>query len=110
MWLFSKNNFLSIVEDKDDPNRLLVRGRLRGDIEAMFPLAEVIEGVGSDYLFRAFVDRTAVVKAVADTVTNIDYTNFKSANNKSRQAHLMGSWQVMRDVQGDRYPDEDIFY
>lgn len=110
MWLFGKNNFLSIVKDKDNPNRLLVRGRLRGDIEAMFPEAEVIEGAGTDYLFRAFVDRTTVVNAVADTVSNIDYTNFKNANNKSRQEHLMDAWQVMRDVQRDRYPDEDIFF
>ena len=99
MWLFSKNNFLSIVKDRGNPNKLLVRGRLRGDIETMFPLAEVIEGVGADYLFRAFVDRTTVVKAVADTVSNIDYHNFKNANDESRQAHLMESWHVMRDAQ-----------
>ena len=103
MWLFSKDNFLSIVKDRDNPNRLLVRGRLQGDIEAMFPEAEVIEGAGSDYKFRAFVDRTAVLKAVADTVSNLDYTNFKNANAKNRQGHLMGVWQVMRDEQGDAW-------
>ena len=114
MWLFSKNNFLSIVRDKGNPNRLLVRGRLKGDIEAMFPAAEVIEGAGSDYLFRAFVDRTTVLKAVADTVSDLDYTNFKNANAEERKGHLMEVWRVMFDEQETRkgkgnMDDDDTF-
>ena len=115
MWLFSKNNFLSIVRDKGNPNRLLVRGRLKGDIEAMFPAAEVIEGAGSDYLFRAFVDRAAVLNAVADTVSDLDYTNFKNANAEERKGHLMEVWRVMFDEQEAKkgkgnMDDGDAFY
>ena len=106
MWLFGKNNFLSIVEDMNDSNQLLVRSRLRGDIEALFPEAEILEDAGNDYRFRAFMERTVVVKAVADAVADIDYSNFKSANDKKRQEHLMKIWDVMYDVQEDAREDE----
>ena len=99
MWLYSKDNFLSIVEDHDDPDMLLVRARFRGDIEDIFPAADVIEGGGTDYLFRAWVKRTDVADAVRAQVMNIDYPNFKSANNSSRQHHLMLLWDVMCQAQ-----------
>jgi hypothetical protein len=44
-----------------------------------------------------------VLNAVADTVSDLDYTNFKNANAKNRQGHLMEVWQVMRDEQGDAW-------
>lgn len=49
MWLFLDRSFLSIV-DKGDPSgqTLVVRARQRGDIEAVFPDAQVIEGAGTD--------------------------------------------------------------
>jgi hypothetical protein len=33
MWLFCEKGFVSIVVDRDDPDRLLVRARVKGDIE-----------------------------------------------------------------------------
>jgi hypothetical protein len=35
-------SFLSIVADLDNPDNLLVRARIRGDIERLFPEADVI--------------------------------------------------------------------
>ena len=99
MWLFSKNNFLSIVENHDDPEMLLVRARFRGDIEEIFPDAEVIEGEGTDYLFRAWVKRTEVADVLRAQVINIDYPNFKSANYSNRHHHLMRIWDVMYKAQ-----------
>ena len=34
MWIYLNDAFLSIVADRDDPSRLLVRGRFAGDIFA----------------------------------------------------------------------------
>lgn len=82
MWVLTTRGFLSIVADKDDPQgpQLLVRARRRGDIEAAFgPDVEVQEGGGSDYRFRAWVDRHEVGQALADQVDEIDYGNFKNA-------------------------------
>jgi hypothetical protein len=44
MWLVLENSFLSIVQDKDNSERLLVRARIKGDIENVFPNANVIVG------------------------------------------------------------------
>jgi hypothetical protein len=36
MWVFLSGAFLSIVQDKQKPERLVVRARRRGDIERVF--------------------------------------------------------------------------
>lgn len=36
MWVFLNNSFLSIVADKENANRILVRARKKGDIQAAF--------------------------------------------------------------------------
>lgn len=53
MWIFLNDSFLSIVQKPGDRDHITVRARLRGDIEAVFPDAAVIEGAGTDYRFRA---------------------------------------------------------
>ena len=106
MWLFGKNNFLSIVQDKHDPSHLLVRARLKGDIEALFPKAEIHKDAGTDYRFRAWIKRADVIKVVTDAVKRITYTNFKNANDYERQGHLMKIWDVMYDEQERRRQDD----
>ncbi len=80
MWLCMTESFLSIV-DKGDPSRqtLLVRARYPGDIERVFPEAEVVEGAGTDYRFRARIDRGVVALRMAEAIRDINYPNFKSA-------------------------------
>ena len=38
MWLFTSNSFVSVVADRDDTqsSRLLVRARIKGDIDQLF--------------------------------------------------------------------------
>ena len=45
MWLFTSKSFLSAVSDKENPtgDRLLVRSRIMGDIEEVFPSPVVME-------------------------------------------------------------------
>ena len=71
MWIFLNDAFVSIVADRKDRTRLLVRGRLPGDIERLWPEAEVLEGQGSDYRFRAFLPRAAVVKTITKRLRDI---------------------------------------
>jgi hypothetical protein len=79
MWLFTNQSFLSIV-DKGDPSGkiLLVRARRAGDIECVFPDAEVQVGGGSDYRYRARIDREQAAAAIAEAVRTIKYDNFKN--------------------------------
>jgi len=37
MWLFTSKSLVSIVVEKNDPSRCLVRARCPGDIEELFP-------------------------------------------------------------------------
>jgi len=105
MWLFLSDSFLSIV-DKGDPSgaTLLVRCRRRGDIEAVFPDADVVEHAGTDYRYRARIDREQVAAAIADQVRGIQYPNFKGAVKElERHDAYMETWQaMMRFQKGER--------
>lgn len=84
MWIFFPNAFLSIVEDKQRPSHLLVRGRFAGDIQNVFPSAKVSKNPDRDYLYRASIPRDDVADAVAIAVEQIDYHNFKDEATDSR--------------------------
>jgi len=97
MWIFLSDSFLSIV-DKGDPTgkTLLVRSRHAGDIERAFPDAKVLVGGGTDYRYRARIDRVEVANAIADAIRSIDYGNFKSTViDPERHDAYMDCWSAM---------------
>ena len=55
MWIFSEEAYLSVVEDKTNPDMLLVRARVKGDIEKHFPDSITTETPDADYLYRASI-------------------------------------------------------
>jgi len=80
MWIFTNRGFLSIVENRDNPDELLVRARYKGDIEAHFGgHHEVTESSDADYRFRIFLPREAVSAQIHSFVNGIDYPNFKDS-------------------------------
>lgn len=81
MWIFLSDALLSVVADKDDPSgpRLLMRARRQGDIERVFPEAEVATTPGADYRFRAWLPRERVAAVLTQQVESLAYTNFKSS-------------------------------
>lgn len=96
MWMFFSDSFLSIVQKPGDHDVLTVRARIKGDIEAVFPGAEVIEGAGTDYMFRARIPREEVAKAIMGRVLALNASNFKdSVKNKKRHDAYMDVWNVM---------------
>jgi hypothetical protein len=100
MWIFLNDSFLSIVQKPGDRDHLTVRARLRGDIEAVFPAAEVVEGAGTDYRFRARIPRSAVAEALMQKVMSLSYPNFKSSvRNHERHDAYMDVWDVMNELQ-----------
>jgi len=111
MWIFTSKGFLSIVEDRDDPARLLVRARYEGDIERHFgEEAGVSELEFSDYRFRAFLPREEVQAVLDRELSLLDYGNFKNSfdrNNVSlapetreeRHEALFKVWSTMSDSQ-----------
>ena len=105
MWIFLSDAFLSVVADKDDPNgpRLLVRARREGDIERVFPEAEVATTPAADYRFRAWLPRERVAAVMAQQVETLAYTNFKrSIRDHAYHDAAMGAWSVMHRYQGQQ--------
>ncbi|HVA83852.1 MAG TPA: hypothetical protein VNE82_06340 [Candidatus Binataceae bacterium] len=49
MWVFLRDSFLSIVADRGHKDRLLVRVRIKGDLERAFPRAKAVSLKNTDY-------------------------------------------------------------
>ena len=96
MWIMRNDAFLSVVDKAPNPDQLVVRARVEGHIEAVFPNAKVIRDASGDYLFRAFIDRQEVAEAMFQTVMGIDYPNFKNSIKDDRYHDACSSvWGVM---------------
>jgi len=103
MWIFAKTAFISVVEHADEPRLLHVRARFPGDIESVFPEAEIVETPDGDYRFRTSLPRDRVAEAVALRIRQIDYTNFKAnITDYYRHDAYNEVWGVMREHQSDR--------
>ena len=76
MWIQFNNAFLSIVENRDNKLELLVRARVKGDIEKIFPEADVFEDDSADYKYRAFISKAKVAARMMLKMTEINYDNF----------------------------------
>jgi hypothetical protein len=102
MWICQNQSFLSVVADRADPRKLLVRARVRGHIESVFPKAIVFESVGSDYKYRTLLSRRVVKQVISTQLENIQYDNFKNSveDDDLHNAYLK-IWSVMRELQRD---------
>ena len=76
---FLSNAMLSIVDKGGDGSTLLVRARRQEDIKRIFPKAKVQAKGGTDYPYRARIDREAEGLRLAEAVRDIRYPNFKSS-------------------------------
>lgn len=108
MWIFLSDSFVSVVADRNDPARLLVRARRPGDIEAFLaPVTlprefAVTESPDADYKFRAFVPREVIARATVAHASAIDYSNFKNTvREPARHSAYMDVWSVMHAYQGE---------
>ncbi len=96
MWIFLSDAFLSIVDKGGDGTTLLVRARKAGDLERVFPEADVQETPHNDYRYRARLPRERVAQALADAVRTIRYPNFKgTVQNHARHEAYMDVWGSM---------------
>ncbi len=101
MWIFLNNAFLSIVDKGGDGTTLLVRARKAEDIQRTFPGAKVEVSPNNDYRFRSRLDREVVALALAESVRQITYPNFKgSVSEHDRHEAYMDVWQAMYRFQG----------
>ncbi len=105
MWIFTPLGFFSVVTDRNNPNRLLVRTRARKDLDdfrsmycrRMGPTIDRKKlGHGSDYPFRAFVGKKAFANAMTRVIKEMTYGNFKSSvKDNTRHGVYMDVWSTM---------------
>ena len=102
MWLFTSKSFVSIVVDLNDESRRLVRARFSGDIQELFPNAEVREGEGTDYKFRASIPAEEVADCLKEYVMAMKYGNFKDSvpdDQEQRKKAYFSVWSTMHGFQ-----------
>ena len=123
MWIFTKHGFFSAVCARQgdgkhgqpvDPDRIMVRARVRGHLEALrkrFPdllgRCDIQEFAGTDYAFRIFIDKRVWSQVLSGLAEETDYDNFKSevARHQGRagaayERSLHDVWSVMYRLQG----------
>jgi len=99
MWICLNNAYFSIVADRNDSKKLLVRARRSGDIEKVFNVQETVDP-RADYRFRAHIDRPLVNQVMIKQVDLINYDNFKnSVENQELHDAYMRIWSIMNKVQ-----------
>lgn len=100
MWIFMNDSFLSIVKKDCGADELLVRARRPGDIERLFPKANVIETPDADYRYRAAVRAEDVAEELRWQIMYLDYSNFKkSVENDELRAAYGRVWADMMSLQ-----------
>ena len=105
MWVFLNNSFLSIVENRNNKDELLVRSRIKGDIEKVFPDSDVFEMENSDYKYRSYIKKNDVSNKLKNIVEDINYDNFKnsvSKDDKNRLNAYMNVWSSLYKMQTER--------
>jgi hypothetical protein len=108
MWLITTQGFYSVVEDRDDSDRVLIRARARDDLEALkrqIPDLQIHETPPPehDYGYRAFVTRDQWCEAAAQLAGEIDYDNFKNAvsdrHGRDREHLYHEVWHKLSELQ-----------
>lgn len=100
MWVILNDAMLSIVAS-DCPDLLMVRARVKGDIERVFPKARVSYTPERDYAYRALVPRDVVGAALSARAIGIDYGNFKDSVHEPRRKSIYSRvWETLLDLQG----------
>lgn len=101
MWIFLNNAFVSIVSKGEDCNKLCVRARRRRDLKELFPDANIIEGVGTDYCFRVFVEREAVASIICSRIESLFYENFCEMRDKELYRSYNQVWSIINELDKD---------
>ena len=106
MWIFTNSAFVSAVRHRDQPGMLMIRARLRGDLERFFGAsidgAAITETPRADYRFRCVVTEQTFSAALLRAADAIDYPNFKSSighDDDFRHDSYMDVWSAMHRAQ-----------
>ncbi|HEX7088663.1 MAG TPA: hypothetical protein VF192_00910, partial [Longimicrobiales bacterium] len=114
MWLVTTQGFYSAVAHWKKPDIILVRARVRADLnrlERQLPDANIKRRVyrdkRADYPYRIELTREEWATALMDLAVKIDYGNFKSAVGRrqgwNREKVYHRVWDVLVDLEPDHW-------
>jgi hypothetical protein len=105
MWLFSETGFVSVVQDPQDKNKMVVRAR---DEESLKPLVDnydvkIVKLKNRDYPARVFLTREQFVDWLVELGETLQYTNYKNQATASRGHEfarpLHSVWSTMLELE-----------
>lgn len=79
MWVCFNDAFISVVQDRNQPDRVCVRARRSKHLQLLFPDSEVILTPQADYTCRVFVSKRMFCNLLRSRIATMDYTNFKNS-------------------------------
>jgi hypothetical protein len=89
MWIYTKQGYVSIVQDRDDKDKLWVRARKPEPLIHMFGEFPKYT-LNSDYMYRHLATRTQVSEILSHMIyEDIDYPNFKESINEPLYACML---------------------
>jgi len=106
MWIVMNDSYISAVQDRNNKMNLVVRARVREDLENAFPSLkqDIIESTDSDYRFRLFMTKQFLCGVMNTKIMNIDYDNFKNSVKQNwRHDAYLAIWSIMYKVQQNLY-------
>jgi hypothetical protein len=111
MWVFLPDAFISVVEHESEPRLVCVRARIRGDLERLFPEADIAETIDRDYRFATSLPKERVAQVISLRISKMTYQNFFDAipDEDRKQAYIQ-VWGAMYEEQNRLYgpPAEDV--
>ena len=86
MWLFTETGFVSVVQDKEDSNKMVVRARDKESLQPMMDAygVKIVNLKNRDYPHRVFLTRKQFVDWLVESGETLDYDNYKNRVSKTR--------------------------
>ena len=106
MWICMDNTFVSAVQDRGDPSRLVVRARSKEHLARLSPSKAVAITPEADYAARVFATKAEFAAVVTERIRAISYPNFKNSVRDHRLHQLYSEfwglhWRYQGDEEGD---------
>lgn len=100
MWIFLNTGFISVVQDRNNSERVIVRSRRPEVLVRLFPKEKILINREADYRYRVFVRRAQLGAAVCREIIGIDYPNFKDSVRDSEARGLYHAiWELGLEYQ-----------
>lgn len=110
MWIMTERGFYSVVAHRENPRQVLVRARVREDLERLlemmeapaFPVVNQLEiqsTPAADYPYRVYMPRLIWEEMAVRLAAEIDYPNFKDRVAKTDSDKLGAYHEVWAGLQ-----------